>query len=100
MVVVAVRPAEARGLYIETPSWYTPAYVDTQITLTIGVSYLRARADATRFSLGVAAFRRGPIEFGGSLAYIFLRSPDGAETGLGDPRIDARVRLPLPLHPF
>lgn len=66
------------------------------MTLTLGVSHFRARSDATRFFVGFAPLRRGPLEFGGSLPYIFLRSPDGAETGVGDPRVDGRLRLPFP----
>ncbi len=96
LVGAGAESALARGLYLETPAWYEPAYVDTQMTLTLGVSHLRARTDATRFFVGIAPVRRGLVEFGGSLPYLFVRSPDGSHAGVGDPRVDARVRLPLP----
>lgn len=96
LVVVGAGPVLARGLHLETPAWYEPAYVDTQLTLSLGVSHFRGQTDATRFFVGLAALRRGPLEFGGSLPYLFLRSPDAAESGPGDPRVDGRLRLPFP----
>lgn len=92
--------AGARGLHLETPAWYEPTYVDTSMTLVLGVSHFRATTDATSFFAGIAPLRRGPLEFGVSIPYIFLRSPAGAENGAGDPRVDARLRLPLPTSWF
>ena len=81
---------------MEPPAWYEPAYVDTQLTFSVGVAHFRGSPDATRFLVGLSPLRRGPLEFGGSLPYVFVRSPDGAAAGVGDPHVDGRLRLPFP----
>ena len=87
--------AHGIGLYVEPAPWYDAAYVDTTLAFVTGVTAFTGDGRATLFDLGMNPIRRGPVRLAITWNYVFQRSTAIQTWGVGDPKIHARVSLPL-----
>ncbi len=95
LAVTGFGSAHGLGLYVEPSPWYDAAYADTTRAFGTGVSAFTGDGRATLFDFGMAPIRRGPVRIAITWNYVFQRSTASQSWGVGDPKVHARVSLPL-----
>lgn len=96
LLLGAAPGALAIGLYQEWAPWYASMHPDTVLVLETGATLVTGDDGATLFSFSLSAIQRGPFQFAASWGAVFSRFGDSQSWGMSDPKVYARLRLPLP----